>query len=87
MGNYKDLIERREASMGELSKGHRLIAAYIIENYDKAAYMTASALGAEVGVSESTVVRFAIEMAKLDYQKGGKGIFFPSQYTFSPYEE
>lgn len=32
-------------------------------------------------------VRFAIEMAKLDYQKGGKGIFFPSQYTFSPYEE
>ncbi|MBE6617737.1 MAG: MurR/RpiR family transcriptional regulator [Ruminococcaceae bacterium] len=48
--------------MGDLSKGHRLIAKYIIGNYDKAAYMTASALGAEVGVSESTVVRFAIEM-------------------------
>lgn len=48
--------------MGDLSKGHRLIAKYIIDNYDKAAYMTASVLGAEVGVSESTVVRFAIEM-------------------------
>lgn len=62
MGNHKDLIEKIEASMGDLSKGHRLIAGYIIENYDKAAYMTASALGAEVGVSESTVVRFANEM-------------------------
>jgi len=60
--NHKDLIEKIEASMGDLSKGHRLIAKYIIGNYDKAAYMTASALGAEVGVSESTVVRFAIEM-------------------------
>jgi len=58
--NHKDLIEKIEASMGDLSKGHRLIAKYIIGNYDKAAYMTASALGAEVGVS--TVVRFAIEM-------------------------
>lgn len=62
MKNHKDLIEKIEASMGDLSKGHRLIAKYIIDNYDKAAYMTASVLGAEVGVSESTVVRFAIEM-------------------------
>ncbi len=45
-----------------LSKGQRLIAKYILNNYDKAAYMTASALGSEVGVSESTVVRFANEM-------------------------
>lgn len=62
MKNHKDLIEKIEASMGDLSKGHRLIARYIIDNYDKAAYMTASALGSRVGVSESTVVRFAIEM-------------------------
>lgn len=54
-----DLIERIEASMRSFSKGHRRIAEYIISNYDKAAYMTASVLGAEAGVSESTVVRFA----------------------------
>ena len=51
-----------EAALPELSKGQRLIAKYIAENNDKAAYMTASALGNEVGVSESTVVRFANEL-------------------------
>ncbi len=44
------------------SKGQRRIAAYIIESYDKAAFMTASVLGKTVGVSESTVVRFAVEL-------------------------
>ncbi|MGI5984263.1 MAG: MurR/RpiR family transcriptional regulator [Clostridiales bacterium] len=44
------------------SKGQRLIAKYILENYDKAAFMTAGKLGATVGVSESTVVRFAAEL-------------------------
>lgn len=58
----QDLIEYMEEALPELSKGQRLIARYIVENYDKAAYMTASALGNEVGVSESTVVRFANEM-------------------------
>ncbi len=43
----------------KLSKGHKKIAEYIAENYDKAAFMTASKLGEKVGVSESTVVRFA----------------------------
>ena len=62
MINHMDLIETIENSMDEFSKGHRLIAKYIIANFDKAAYMTASALGAEVGVSESTVVRFANEL-------------------------
>lgn len=57
-----DLISQINEAMPALSKGQKLIAKYIIGNYDKAAYMTASALGAEVGVSESTVVRFAIEM-------------------------
>lgn len=45
-----------------LSKGHRKIAQYITECYDKAAFMTASKLGKIVGVSESTVVRFATEL-------------------------
>lgn len=45
-----------------LSKGHKLIAKFILEHYDKAAFMTASRLGNTVGVSESTVVRFATEI-------------------------
>lgn len=46
----------------EFSKGHRRIADYILSHYDKAAFMTASKLGESVGVSESTVVRFASEL-------------------------
>ncbi len=48
--------------MSSFSKGQKLIARYILENYDKAAFMTASKLGKLVGVSESTVVRFASEL-------------------------
>lgn len=51
----------------KLSKGHRKLAQYITENYDKAAFMTASKLGENVGVSESTVVRFATEMGFKGY--------------------
>ncbi len=43
----------------KLSKGHKLIAAYIVDRYDQAVFMTAAKLGETVGVSESTVVRFA----------------------------
>ena len=57
-----DLLKAIENKMPKFSKGQRLIAAYILEHYDKAAYMTAARLGAIVGVSESTVVRFAIEL-------------------------
>ncbi len=48
--------------MPGFSKGQKLIATYMLEHYDKAAYMTASKLGAVVRVSESTVVRFANEL-------------------------
>ena len=48
--------------MHSFSKGQKLIARYIEEHYDKVAFMTASKLGATVGVSESTVVRFASEL-------------------------
>lgn len=51
----------------KLSKGHKKLAQYIAENYDKAAFMTASKLGEKVGVSESTVVRFATEMGFKGY--------------------
>lgn len=58
----KDLLSRISAEMPRFSKGQKLIARYLIDHYDKAAFMTASKLGATVGVSESTVVRFASEV-------------------------
>ena len=57
-----DLIKQMEEGMPSFSKGQRQIANYIIAHYEKAAYMTASRLGEATGVSESTVVRFAIEL-------------------------
>ena len=57
----KDILARLEEA-GRLSKGQRRIADYIRENYDKAAFMTAGKLGQTVGVSESTVVRFASDL-------------------------
>ncbi|MBR3965004.1 MAG: MurR/RpiR family transcriptional regulator [Clostridia bacterium] len=56
------LLSLIEEKMPAFSKGQRAIATYLLENYDKVAYMTASKLGGIVGVSESTVVRFAIEL-------------------------
>ncbi len=57
-----DLLTLIAQRMPEFSKGQKQIAAYILEHYDKAAYMTAAKLGALVEVSESTVVRFASEL-------------------------
>lgn len=54
-----DLLTRITNLMPEMSKGQRAISSYILENYDKAAFMTATKLGEKIGVSESTVVRFA----------------------------
>ena len=58
----KDILSLMNDSGRRLSKGQRLIARFITENYDKAAFMTAGKLGRTVGVSESTVVRFATEL-------------------------
>lgn len=57
-----DLLQRMEELMPSFSKSQKLIANYILQHYDKAAYMTALKLGNAVNVSESTVVRFAIEL-------------------------
>jgi DNA-binding MurR/RpiR family transcriptional regulator len=57
-----DLLVQMEESMALFSKGQRRIASYIIDHYERAAYMTAAKLGETVNVSESTVVRFATEM-------------------------
>lgn len=61
------MIDRLNQSGKRLSKGHRKIAQYIAEHYDKAVFMTASRLGESVGVSESTVVRFASAMGYEGY--------------------
>ena len=58
----QNLLQLINTRMPTFSKGQRLIATYILEHYDRAAYMTASKLGAIVNVSESTVVRFADEL-------------------------
>lgn len=57
-----DILSILKAKAPNFSKGQRRIALYITDFYDKAAFMTASCLGKTVGVSESTVVRFAVEL-------------------------
>ncbi len=57
-----DILSVLQERATTFSKGQRAIARYITESYDKAAFMTASKLGRTVGVSESTVVRFAVEL-------------------------
>ena len=54
-----DLITKINENYGRMSKGQKLLANYIIDNYDKAVFLTAAKLGEIIGVSESTVVRFA----------------------------
>jgi len=58
----KSVLHTIESNFGSFSKGQKRIANYILQNYDKAAFMTANRLGKLVGVSESTVVRFASEL-------------------------
>ena len=58
----QDILALIQENGHTFSKGQKKIASYILESYDKAAFMTASRLGKKVGVSESTVVRFAAEL-------------------------
>lgn len=58
----EDILSVLQHRASGFSKGQRVLANYITEAYDKAAFMTASRLGKTVGVSESTVVRFAVEL-------------------------
>ena len=62
-----DILTYLKNNLDTFSKRQKLIASYILENYDKAAYMTAAALSETIGVSESTVVRFAAEIGFLGY--------------------
>jgi DNA-binding MurR/RpiR family transcriptional regulator len=67
MDNTSSLMSRIETGIRTMSKGQRAIAQYILVNYDQAAYMTAARIGEEAGVSESTVVRFAMELGYEGY--------------------
>ncbi len=58
----RDILMLLQEKEPEFSKGQKRIARYITESYDKAAFMTANRLGRTVGVSESTVVRFAVDL-------------------------
>ncbi len=67
MSGGNELLNRINERYGSLSKGQKLLAAYITDNYDKAAFLTAARLGQVVGVSESTVVRFASHLGYRGY--------------------
>jgi DNA-binding MurR/RpiR family transcriptional regulator len=67
MSEVIDLMRVIQTNFHRLSKGQKIIAQYIMNNYDKAAFMTAAKLGEKVGVSESTVVRFANAIGYIGY--------------------
>ncbi len=74
METNQDVLELIEAKFTSFSKGQKHIANYIKENYDKAVDMTAAKLGSIVGVSESTVVRFATELGFKGYPQFQKAL-------------
>ncbi len=74
MAEATDIIKRLNLSSRRLSKGHRKIAQFIEEHYDKAAFMTAARLGKLVSVSESTVVRFANALGYEGYPQMQKAL-------------
>ena len=70
----KDILSAIQSDMASFSKGQKRIANFILESYDKAAFMTASKLGKTVNVSESTVVRFAAELGYDGYPSMQKAL-------------
>ena len=70
----RDILRTIEENMDGFSKGQRQIARYLLAHYDKAAYMTAAKLGSEVSVSESTVVRFVMELGYAGYPEFQKAL-------------
>lgn len=70
----KDIISRMNDRFIKMSKGHKAIAAFISDHYDEAAFMTAAKIGATVGVSESTVVRFATALGYDGYPEFQKAL-------------
>lgn len=73
-GNTNDLTSRINECYGSLSKGQKILATYITDNYDKAVFLTAAKMGQVVGVSESTVVRLATHLGYKGYPEFQKAL-------------
>lgn len=74
MKSSNELVNRINEKYSSLSKGQKVLATYIMDNYDKAVFLTATKLGKVVGVSESTVVRFAMNLGYKGYPEFQKSI-------------
>lgn len=74
MNNTDDMISKINQKYNTLSKGQKKLAAYILDNYDRAVFLTATNLGKEVEVSESTVVRFAMSLGYKGYPEFQKAM-------------
>lgn len=74
MANTNDLLNRINKHYSKMSKGQKLLATYITDNYDKAVFLTAAKMGDIVGVSESTVVRFAMSLGYKGYPEFQKAL-------------
>lgn len=74
MDKTTDIISRINELYSNMSKGHKRIAQFITEHYDQAVFMTAAKLGAELGISESTVVRFAAGIGYEGYPEFQKAL-------------
>ena len=74
MSNTNELTNRINHAYSSMSKGQKLLATYITDNYDKAVFLTAAKLGEVVGVSESTVVRFASHLGYKGYPEFQKAL-------------
>lgn len=74
MGTEENLLSRMNTQYHKFSKGQKKLVSYITDNYDKAAFFTAAKLGETVGVSESTVVRFAIYLGYKGYPEFQKAL-------------
>lgn len=74
MGNKNELLQRLDEKYNKFSKGQKKLADFIRNEYDKAAFMTAAKMGEEVGVSESTVVRFAMALGYEGYPEFQKAL-------------
>lgn len=74
MSNTNELLNRINNKYSSMSKGQKLLATYITDNYDKAVFLTAAKMGETVGVSESTVVRFATSLGYKGYPEFQKAL-------------
>ena len=74
MGTKNALLRKLEDGYRKFSKGQKKLADFIREDYDKAAFLTAAKMGEEVGVSESTVVRFAMALGYEGYPEFQKAL-------------